>query len=195
MTTIIIVSQERSRKKKGHHHGHQLAETCVDSRDPPTAAREDARVPGDSRTASHVVHYTERECLVCFGYKQQRELLVPHFLARALCCCTPCTHTKCPCGASLDDSGTHTSPSCSKDRSLQAVRSSVLRAADQAARSQGLSAALELTSFSPLSGHSSKKRPDLATASWPAGKSLKVIDLAVANPVPPSTQYHHLPPP
>ena len=57
------------------------------------------------------------------------------------------THTytsgsKCPCGKLLGDSGNHTSSFCSKDKSLHVVHSTVLRAVDKAARSEGLSTTL-----------------------------------------------------
>ena len=112
-------------------------------------------------------------------------------LARRLM--TP-THTyvpgsKCPCGSSLDSSGSHISSSCSQDRSLHTVHNTVLRVTDPAARSQGLNTVLELTSFSSESDLPREERPDLTTTSWPLGKSLKVADLALASPVSQAFQY------
>ena len=58
---------------------------------------------------------------------------------------------------------------------------------------QFLSSALELTYFSPASDPTAEKRPDTATASWPSGKSLRVIDLAITSPVSQSTPYSSSP--
>ena len=80
-----------------------------------------------------------------------------------------------------------------KDRSLHTVHNTVLRVVDRAARSQGLSTALELSSFSSRSELPSEKRPDLTTTNWPVGNSLKVIDLATTNPVSDSVQYSSTP--
>ena len=99
------------------------------------------------------------------------------------------TELKCLCGSNLDDTGNHTSSFCNTDRSLHTAHSTVLRVLDRAARSQGLKAVLELSSFSSKSGLPSEKRPDLTTTSWPVGNSLKVTDLAITNPVSDSTQY------
>ena len=93
------------------------------------------------------------------------------------------------CGSSLGESGTHTSSSCNQDRSLHTVHSSVLRVVDQAARSQGLSTTLELTSFSSATDLPSEKRLDLTVASWLLGKSLRATDLAVTSPVSQSFYY------
>ena len=97
----------------------------------------------------------------------------------------------CPCGSPLGDSGSHTSSYCSKDRSLHVAHNSVLRVIDKAARSQGLSTTLELSSFSPVTGL--PPGPDLTTTNWPLGKSLSVTDLAVTSPV--SPPCHYLPTP
>ena len=68
-----------------------------------------------------------------------------------------------------------------------------IRVTDQAARSQGLNSALELTSVSPTSDPTTEKRPDVATASWPSGESLRVTGPATASPVSQSTPYSPTP--
>ena len=104
------------------------------------------------------------------------------------------THTyapgsKCKCGKSLDDGGSHTPSSCSVDGSLHNIHNSVLRVTDQAARSHGLNSTLELTTLSPATGDLSEKRPGTTATSWPSEKSLRVTDLAVASPESKSTVY------
>ena len=101
--------------------------------------------------------------------------------------------SKCACGTSLDSSGSHTSSSCSLGRSLHTIHNTVLRVTDQAERNQGLNTVLELTSFSSESDLPSEKRPDLTTTSWPLGKSLRVADLAVTNPVSQTFPYSSTP--
>ena len=64
-----------------------------------------------------------------------------------------------------------------------------LRTVDKAAKSQGLSSTLELSSFSVASDLPSDRRPDLTITSWPAGSSLKATHLATTNPVSPSHYY------
>ena len=92
-----------------------------------------------------------------------------------------CTGTKCK--KSLDDDGSHIPSSCSVGGSLHSTHNSALCATDQAARSSGLNSALELTTFSPTGEDISEKRPDTTATSWPTEKSLRVIDLAITNPV------------
>ena len=50
-----------------------------------------------------------------------------------------------------------------------------------------------LTSFSSVYSLPSEKRPDLTTTNWPLGKSLKVVDLAITNPVSQTFQYSSTP--
>ena len=52
-----------------------------------------------------------------------------------------------------------------------------------------LSTTLELATFSSPHDPLSDKRPDLVITNWPSGNSLKVIDLAVTNPVSSTLQY------
>jgi len=101
--------------------------------------------------------------------------------------------SKCSCGTFLDDSGTHITSSCNKDSSLHIIHNSVLRSIDKAARSQGLNSTLELSSFSSDFDNPSEKRPDITITNWPQGKSLKVIDLAITNPVSPTQSYIQTP--
>ena len=97
--------------------------------------------------------------------------------------------SKCRCGESVDESGSHFTSSCSVGSSLHSTHNSALRTVDRAARSHGLSTTLELATFSSPHDPLSDKRPDLVTTSWPSGSSLKVTDLAVASPVSSTLQY------
>jgi len=97
--------------------------------------------------------------------------------------------SKCRCGKSIDESGNHFSSSCNVGSSLHNIHNSVLRTVDKAARSHGLNTTLELATFSSPHDPLSDKRPDLVVTNWPSGNSLKVIDLAVTNPVSSTLQY------
>ena len=101
--------------------------------------------------------------------------------------------SKCPCGKNLDDTGNHISSFCNKDRSLHTIHNTVLRVLDRAARSQGLNTTLELNSFSSPNDEPNEKRPDLTITNWPTGNSIKIIDLAITNPVSDSIQYSATP--
>ena len=101
--------------------------------------------------------------------------------------------SKCPCGKNLDDAGNHISSFCNKDRSLHTIHNTVLRVLDRAARSQGLHTAMELSSFSSPTDVPNEKRPDLTITNWPTGNSIKIIDLAITNPVSDSIQYSATP--
>jgi len=98
--------------------------------------------------------------------------------------------SKCPCGKNLDDdAGNHISSFCNKDRSLHTIHNTVLRVLDRAARSQGLNCTMELSSFSSPTDEPNQQRPDLTITNWPTGNSIKIIDLAITNPVSDSIQY------
>ena len=83
----------------------------------------------------------------------------------------------------LGDSGTHTSPFCSKDRSLSVARCTALRTLDRAARSQGLSTTLELSSFSSATDLPGERRRS----------SLRATDLATTSPMSLTHQYSCIP--
>ena len=76
---------------------------------------------------------------------------------------------------------------------MYSAHNTALRTVGKAARSQGLSTTLELSSLSSPHDLLSDKRPDLTTTSWPTGSALKVTDLAVTSPASDAHQYSSTP--
>ena len=101
--------------------------------------------------------------------------------------------SKCPCGKNLDDAGNHISSFCNKDRSLHTIHNNVLRTIDLAGRNQGLNLVMELSTFSSPTDDPNEKRPDITITNWPTGNSIKIMDLAITNPVSDSIQYSATP--
>ncbi len=52
---------------------------------------------------------------------------------------------------------------------------------------------MELSSFSSPTDEPNQQRPDLTITNWPTGNSIKIIDLAITNPVSDSIQYSATP--